>query len=130
MIDLHLAAAAVHAKDLTNDVSVILLVRGIVVSGRVCSRDEYLENVHQARGMDQLGNSLCPADALEQSRGAGTPDDPLVVPIPDYLYLRDAQTRLPGSVPLPADCAGIYAQIALESVDGVIWGSFTTPPAP
>ncbi len=123
MIDLHLFAATVlSAKKPEADLPIILLVKGLVVSGTICSFGEYLEKAPLAGKLEAFGNKLAPPGPEDLPRGTGTAEDPLVLPIPDYIHLRDAHVQLPGSVALPAK-EGTYARIALAMIDGFMWGA-------
>lgn len=127
--DFYLATAAIHAENVTDGLPVILLVKGVLVNGNICSREEYLEKAPVAGTLEKLAARLCPPEEDEMPKGAGTEEDPRVVPIPNFIHLRNAQTRLPGSTPLPADGTGNYARIALESIDGFMWGELKVSPA-
>lgn len=120
MKDSLLVAAAIY-----NEIPLTLIVRGCKVSGVTVTTKEYFDNALGAAQLFENACKLMPDSPPPKAEGAGTTEDPLRIPMPEFIHLRDAQFWEPGCPPMPEQ--GGYARIALDSIDGFIFGKFGLP---
>ncbi len=106
-------------------IPVTLIVKGCKVSGVTATAKEYFDNVPDAALLYDKARELMPDSPPSEIQGAGTTEDPLRIPMPEFIHLRDAQFWEPGCPPMPQQ--GIYARIALDSIDGFTLGKFALP---
>lgn len=104
-------------------VSATLFVKGLLVSGMVIGRKQYIE--HFVHG---LTGGLSEETQAEWKQAFGLNDDEEVTSVAAtqrYIHMRDARVYTPGQNPIPEN--GLHWRGKIVEVDGFALGTFNKP---
>jgi len=92
---------------------ITLCVKGMLISGIIISRKEFLRS-HPV--VDEIGESI---DRLQNEGKIPKPseNDPIC-----FIHLKNARVFAPGAPPIPTDKNGTYWRGRLDSIDGFFLG--------
>lgn len=120
MTDLQLSLASMVPPVMKGDapLHVTLMVRGLLVTGEIVTHETYAEGDPLGKLMSEVLADLpkrleVPEEQVEASGHHR------------FIHLRNAQFIAPGAARLPSN-KGSYCRIALESVDGHMFGEMRT----